>query len=47
MNMKITLSRNNFNKKVKGDFMLDKNNFNKVILPSFTKKIFKTVSKHQ
>ncbi len=46
MNMKITLSRNNFNKKVKGDFMLDKNNFNKVILPSFTKKIFKTVSKH-
>tara|TARA_E500000331_G_scaffold336651_1_gene363962 strand:- start:33 stop:794 length:762 start_codon:yes stop_codon:yes gene_type:complete len=46
MNMKITLSRNNFNKKVKGDFMLDKNNFNKVILPSFTKKIFKTVSKN-
>jgi len=27
--------------------MLDKKNINKIVLPSFTKKIFKTVSKHQ
>jgi len=26
--------------------MLDKNNINNIILPSFTKKIFKTISKH-
>jgi len=46
MDMKIILNKNNKNKKIKGDFMLDKNNINKIILPSFTKKIFKTVSKH-
>jgi len=47
MNMKIILNKNNKRNKIKGDFMLDKNNINKIILPSFTKKIFKTVSKHQ
>ena len=47
MDMKIILNKNNRNKKIKCDFMLDKNNINKIILPSFTKKIFKTVSKHQ
>jgi len=47
MDMKIILNKNNKNNKIKGDFMLDKNNINKIILPSFTKKIFKTVSKHQ
>jgi len=47
MDMKIILNKNNKNKKIKGDFMLDKNNINKIILPSFTKKIFKTVSKRQ
>ena len=46
MDMKIILNKNNKNNKIKGDFMLDKNNINKIILPSFTKKIFKTVSKH-
>ena len=46
MEMKIILNKNNINKKIKGYFMLDKNNINKIILPSFTKKIFKTVSKH-
>ncbi len=46
MDMKIILNKNNRNKKIKGDFMLDKNNINKIILPSFTKKIFKTISKH-
>ncbi len=47
MDMKIILNKNNINKKIKGDFMLDKNNINKIILPSFTKKIFKTLSKYQ
>ncbi len=47
MNMKIILNKNNKRNKIKGDFMLDKNNINKIILPSFTKKIFETVSKHQ
>ena len=47
MDMKIILNKNNINKKIKGYFMLDKNNFDKIILPSFTKKLFKTVSSHQ
>jgi len=47
MDMKIILNKNNRNKKLKEYFTLDKNNINKIILPSFTKKIFKTVSKHQ
>ncbi len=47
MEMKIILNKNNINKKIKGYFMLDKNNINKIILPSFTKKIFKTLSKIQ
>ncbi len=46
IDMKIILNKNNRNKKIKGDFILDKNNINKIILPSFTKKIFKTISKH-
>ena len=45
MDMKIILNKNNINKKIKGDFMVDKKNINKIILPSFTKKIFKTLSK--
>ena len=47
MDMKIILNKNNKNNKIKGDLMLDKKNINKIVLPSFTKKIFKTVSKHQ
>ena len=47
MDMKIILNKNNINKKIKGDFMINKNNINKIILPSFTKKIFKTLSKYQ
>ena len=47
MDMKIILNKNNKRNKIKGSFMLDKNNINKIILPSFTKKIFETVSKHQ
>ena len=47
MDMKIILNRNNINKKIKGDFMVDKKNINKIILPSFTKKIFRNLSKHK
>ena len=47
MDMKIILNKNNKNNKIKGDLMLDEKNINKIVLPSFTKKIFKTVSKHQ
>ena len=47
MDMKIILNKNNINKKIKGDFMIDKKNINKIILPSFTKKIFKTLSKQK
>ena len=47
MDMKIILNKNNINKKIKGDFMVDKKNINKIILPSFTKKIFKTLSKQK
>ena len=47
MDMKIILNKNNINKKIKGDFMVDKKNINKIILPSFTKKIFRTLSKHK
>ena len=47
MDMKIILNKNNINKKIKGDLMVDKKNINKIILPSFTKKIFRTLSKHK
>ena len=47
IDMKIILNKNNKRNKIKGGFMLDKNNINKIILPSFTKKIFETVSKLQ
>ena len=47
MDMKIILNKNNINKKIKGDFMVDKKNINKIILPSFTKKIFRNLSKHK
>ena len=44
MNMKIILNKNNKIPKIKGSFMLDKKNIQSMILPSFTKKIFKSVS---
>ena len=46
MDMKIILNKKNKGSKIKGGFMLDKNNIQNMILPSFTKKIFETVSKH-
>ena len=44
MNMKIIINKNNRKKIIKGSLMLDKSNINKYILPSFTKKIFNSVS---
>tara|TARA_Y100000590_G_scaffold404108_1_gene491358 strand:- start:43 stop:1032 length:990 start_codon:yes stop_codon:yes gene_type:complete len=46
MDMKIILRKNNELPKIKGSFILNRNNFQNTILPSFTKKIFKTVSKN-
>ncbi len=44
MNMKIIINKNNKIKKTKDSLLLDKSNINKYILPSFTKKIFNSVS---
>ncbi len=46
MDMKIILNKNNKLPKIKDSFLLDKNNIQNNILPSFTKKIFKSISKH-
>ena len=44
MNMKIIINRKNKMKRKKDSLFLDKSNINKYILPSFTKKIFNSVS---
>ena len=44
MNMKIIINKNNRKKIIKGSLMLDKSNINKYVLPSFTKKIFNSIS---
>jgi len=44
MNMKIIINKNNKIKKAKGSFFLDDSNVNKYMLPSFTKKIFNSLS---
>ena len=44
MNMKIIINRKNKIKRKKDSLFLDKTNINKYILPSFTKKIFNSVS---
>ena len=44
MNMKIIINKNNKIKKTKDSLMVDKSNISKFILPSFTKKIFKSLS---
>ena len=46
MDMKIILKKKQKVPKIKNSFMLDKNNIHSMILPSFTKKIFKSVSKN-
>ncbi len=43
MDMKIILNKNNKQKRIKDGFMLDKNNIQRVILPSFTKRIFRSI----
>ena len=43
MNMKIIINKNNDRRIIKNGFLLDKSNFSKFILPSFTKKIFKSL----
>jgi len=44
MNMKIIINKNNKFKTTKNGLLLDKSNINKYILPSFTKKIFNSLS---
>ena len=44
MNMKIIINKNNKKKTIKDGLLLDKSNINKYILPSFTKKIFNSLS---
>ena len=44
MNMKIIINKKNKIKKTRDSLFLDKSNINKYILPSFTKKIFNSVS---
>ncbi len=44
MNMKIIINKKNKIKKTRHSLLLDKTNINKYILPSFTKKIFNSVS---
>ena len=44
MNMKIILKKNNTKKMPRDSLLVDKSNINKYILPSFTKKIFNTLS---
>ncbi len=46
MDMKIVLKKKNNYTKIKNSFMLNKNNSQSVVLPSFTKKIFKSISKY-
>jgi A/G-specific adenine glycosylase len=46
MDMKILLNKKNKCVKIKNSFLLDKENIKRQILPSFTKKIFETVSKY-
>ena len=44
MNMKIIINKNNKIKKIRDSLLVDKSNLNKYILPSFTKKIFNSLS---
>ena len=46
IDMKIILNKNNKIPKIKGSFLLDKNKIKNNILPSFTRKIFKTISEY-
>ena len=46
MDMKIILDKKDKMPKIKNSFLLDKKNIQNTILPSFTKKIFKSISKY-
>ena len=46
MDMKITINEKNRKKYLSNSFFLDKDNIKNHILPSFTKKIFKSVVKY-
>ena len=46
MKMKIILNKKDKLPKIKNSFLLNKNNIQTIILPSFTKKIFKSVSRY-
>ena len=46
MDMKITINKKNRKKYLSNSFFLDKDNIKNHILPSFTKKIFKSVVKY-
>ena len=46
MDMKITINKKNKKKDLENSFLLDKEDMKKYILPSFTKKIFKSVEKY-
>ena len=44
MNMKIIINKNNKIKKTRESLLVNKSNINKYMLPSFTKKIFNSLS---
>ena len=44
MNMKIIINKNSKKNMIKNSLLLDESNINKYILPSFTKKIFNSLS---
>ena len=44
MNMKIIINENKNKIKIKNSFLLNKSNLSKFVLPSFTKKIFNSLS---
>ena len=46
MDMKIFINKKNKMIKIRNSYLIDKKNINNKILPSFTKKIFNTISKH-
>ena len=46
MDMNIVLNKKNKMIKIRNSYLIDKKNINNKILPSFTKKIFNTVSKN-
>ena len=46
MDMKISINKKNKKADLRNSFLLDKDDIKKYILPSFTKKIFKSIVKY-